>query len=102
MKIIQHAYALEVLEDKLRNGARALDVGSGSGYLTTCMAMMMGSDGLVIGIEHIPQLKTFATQNIQKDHPELLQSGHIELVGNCFLLSYACALNFVLLVQRKM
>lgn len=36
-----HAYALEVLSDKLIEGARVLDVGSGSGYLTACMAAMV-------------------------------------------------------------
>ncbi|KAF4518822.1 hypothetical protein B566_EDAN008151 [Ephemera danica] len=35
-----HAHALELLSDKLTDGARALDVGSGSGYLTVCMALM--------------------------------------------------------------
>jgi protein-L-isoaspartate(D-aspartate) O-methyltransferase len=29
---------------------RALDVGSGSGYLTACMALMVGSRGKVVGI----------------------------------------------------
>ena len=38
----QHAHALELLEEHLtRDGARALDVGSGSGYLTACMALMV-------------------------------------------------------------
>lgn len=36
-----HAYALEVLHDKLIPGSRALDVGSGTGYLTACFAMMV-------------------------------------------------------------
>uniref|UniRef100_A0A1I7XHV0 protein-L-isoaspartate(D-aspartate) O-methyltransferase n=1 Tax=Heterorhabditis bacteriophora TaxID=37862 RepID=A0A1I7XHV0_HETBA len=35
-----HASALEYLKDHLVEGACALDVGSGSGYLTTCMARM--------------------------------------------------------------
>lgn len=39
----QHAHALELLADKLVEGARALDVGSGSGYLTACMAVMVSS-----------------------------------------------------------
>jgi protein-L-isoaspartate O-methyltransferase len=29
---------------------RALDVGSGSGYLTACMALMVGTAGRVVGI----------------------------------------------------
>lgn len=36
-----HAHALEVLKDHLKVGCRVLDVGSGSGYLTACMAMMV-------------------------------------------------------------
>ncbi|XP_043521383.1 protein-L-isoaspartate(D-aspartate) O-methyltransferase-like isoform X3 [Frieseomelitta varia] len=83
-----HAYALEILEDKLHDGARALDVGSGSGYLTACMAMMLGSNGLAIGVEHIPELKAFAMQNIQKDNPELLESGRIQLVVGDGRLGY--------------
>lgn len=38
---LQHAHALELLKDQLVPGARALDVGSGSGYLTVCMALMV-------------------------------------------------------------
>ena len=37
----QHAYALELLEDQLKDGMKALDVGSGSGYLTACFALMV-------------------------------------------------------------
>ena len=36
-----HAHALETLAAHLQPGSRALDVGSGSGYLTTCMAIMV-------------------------------------------------------------
>ena len=72
---------MELLEDKLRDGNRALDVGSGSGYLTACMAKMLAPDGLVVGIDHIPELKAMAVQNIKKGNPELLESGCIELVG---------------------
>jgi serine/threonine protein kinase len=37
----EHAFALELLEKHLVNGKKALDVGSGSGYITTCFAKMM-------------------------------------------------------------
>jgi protein-L-isoaspartate(D-aspartate) O-methyltransferase len=36
-----HAYALEILKDNLKEGNRALDVGSGTGYLTACFAIMV-------------------------------------------------------------
>ena len=38
---LKHAHALELLKDHLYEGAAALDVGSGSGYLTACMAHMV-------------------------------------------------------------
>lgn len=76
---------MEILEEKLFNGARALDVGSGSGYLTACMALMTGPNGLVIGIEHIPELNLFAIDNIKKDNPELFEYGRVQFVGNYFL-----------------
>ena len=44
--IIQHAHALEILKDHLYEGARALDVGSGSGYLTACMGHMVCGIGI--------------------------------------------------------
>ena len=37
-------YALQQLEDHLKEGACALDVGSGSGYLTAAMAYMVKSN----------------------------------------------------------
>lgn len=39
--LFQHAHALELLSDHLTEGKRALDVGSGSGYLTACMALLV-------------------------------------------------------------
>ncbi|CAI5684222.1 protein-L-isoaspartate(D-aspartate) O-methyltransferase isoform X2 [Oreochromis niloticus] len=43
-----HAYALELLHDQLYEGAKALDVGSGSGILSVCFARMVSHtrDGL--------------------------------------------------------
>lgn len=38
-----HAAALESLKDHLKEGAKALDVGSGTGYLTACFAIMVFS-----------------------------------------------------------
>ena len=48
-----HAFALEHLEDVLKQGNKVLDVGSGSGYLSTCFAYLVGKSGQVIGIDHI-------------------------------------------------
>lgn len=48
-----HAACLELLQEQMHEGARALDVGSGSGYLTACMALMVGPSGYVLGIEKV-------------------------------------------------
>lgn len=45
--------ALELLEPWLQPGARVLDVGSGSGYLTACMARMVVPGGSVLGLEKV-------------------------------------------------
>lgn len=75
-----HAQALESLKDHLVEGARALDVGSGSGYLTACMGLMVGETGLAIGIDHIPELVNESIANIEKDQPQLLASKRVKLV----------------------
>jgi protein-L-isoaspartate(D-aspartate) O-methyltransferase len=48
-----------------------LDVGAGSGYLTSVLCRLVsaqgGSGGTVVGIEHIPALTTLAERNIRAD-----------------------------------
>lgn len=61
-----HATCLQLLEDNLQPGMHALDVGSGTGYLTACFALMVGPQGCVVGVEHIPELVSSSIQNIQK------------------------------------
>ncbi|XP_029674573.1 protein-L-isoaspartate(D-aspartate) O-methyltransferase-like isoform X3 [Formica exsecta] len=75
-----HAYALSILSDQLFDGAKALDVGSGSGYLSACMAYMVGSNGRVIGIEHIPELIEISTRNVREDNPHFLKENRIKFI----------------------
>lgn len=84
-----HAHALEVLSDKLTEGASALDVGSGSGYLTACFARMTGPTGRVVGIEHIDELVKMSIRNIQADDPGLISSGRVKFVVGDGRLGYA-------------
>ncbi|XP_027687290.1 protein-L-isoaspartate(D-aspartate) O-methyltransferase isoform X2 [Chelonia mydas] len=78
-----HAHALELLKDQLVEGAKALDVGSGSGYLTACFARMVGSTGKAVGIEHIEELVRESIRNVREDDPTLLTSGRVKfLVGD--------------------
>ncbi|CAF1087031.1 unnamed protein product [Didymodactylos carnosus] len=81
-----HAYALGMLKDKLVPGAKVLDVGSGSGYLTACLGLMVqGTDnngrvGKAVGIEHIPDLVKKSVDNIEKHHKQLLRDKVVEIV----------------------
>ena len=76
-----HAHALELLRGHLYEGASVLDVGSGTGYLTACMAHMIGENGVAVGIEHIKELDVAARNNLERDNPELLTSGRVLLVN---------------------
>lgn len=72
---------MSILSDQLFDGAKALDVGSGSGYLTACMAFMVGSRGRVIGIDHIPELIEISTKNVSEDCPHFIQEERVKFVG---------------------
>ncbi|KAG2500954.1 hypothetical protein HYH03_000778 [Edaphochlamys debaryana] len=79
-----HAACLELLEEQLRPGARVLDVGSGSGYLTAVLAHMAnrGPGARVVGVEHIAELVA-ASLAAARQLPwaeELLQGDTLRLV----------------------
>lgn len=88
-----HAHCLSMLEDQLVPGARVLDVGSGTGYLTALFASFVtaegNKDGVVVGIEHIPQLTAMSVENFAKDGKEhWLGDGKVELVTGDGRLGY--------------
>lgn len=66
-----------------------MDVGSGSGYLTACLARAnrkavnsdSSSEKIVVGIEHQPELVELATGNINADDPSLIANGELVIVG---------------------
>lgn len=49
----KHALGLDILSGNLKPGAKVLDVGSGSGFMSACFAFMVGPSGHVYGVEHI-------------------------------------------------
>ncbi|KAJ1939370.1 hypothetical protein EC988_007329 [Linderina pennispora] len=75
-----HAYALESLSNYLKPGMCALDIGSGSGYLTACMAAMVGTSGKAVGIEHIAELVDKSREALEQHYPEWVRSGCIKFV----------------------
>lgn len=52
----------------------------GSGYLTACMAEMVGKTGKVIGIDHISELVEQSKRNIKKGNADLLESGQLVII----------------------
>lgn len=58
------AFMLEKLRPK--KGDTILDIGCGSGYTTALLSYIVGSDGLVIGLERIPELLETARNNLEK------------------------------------
>ncbi|KAJ5162453.1 Protein-L-isoaspartate(D-aspartate) O-methyltransferase [Penicillium capsulatum] len=82
-----HGHACEYLIDYLRPGARVLDIGSGSGYLTHVLANLVTGpagqgQGQVIGIDHIPELVELARNNMNKsaDGRELQASEKVRFI----------------------
>lgn len=79
-----HATAVENLVDYMvpteaRPAPRVLDIGSGSGYLTHLMAELVGEKGLVVGVEHIKELKELGEENMGKgaEGRTFLKSGKV-------------------------
>lgn len=77
-----HANAAESLLPFLLPGAKVLDVGSGSGYLTHVFAELIKPGGQVIGVDHIQELVDLAKTNMAKSQEgrALLESGIVKFI----------------------
>ena len=77
-----HASAAESLLPYLHPSARILDVGSGSGYLTHVLANLVGPQGRVVGIEHIPGLVELSRKNMAKSQEgrSMLETEKVKLI----------------------
>lgn len=81
-----HFRALNELFPKLQPGNKALDIGSGSGYLVAVMALLVvdrddeSRSGKVIGIEHMQTLVDSSIINIGKHHQWLLNDGIVTII----------------------
>jgi protein-L-isoaspartate(D-aspartate) O-methyltransferase len=80
-----HANALQVLAPSLKPGARCLDVGCGSGYVTAAMAWIALGEpanlgqpapaatngAMAVGIEIVPSAVTLAESIVESEYPAL-------------------------------
>ncbi len=57
-------FMLELLD--VFEGAKVLDIGSGSGWSTALLGFLVGEKGGVIGLERIPELVEFGQENLNK------------------------------------
>ncbi len=71
---------MEATIAKLKDGARVLDVGSGSGYLSVCFAHLVKPRGKVVGIEHIEGLVHESIRNTRRSNANLLDSDILKFV----------------------
>lgn len=97
-----HAHAMEILRKQLsKPNARVLDVGAGSGFLTACFSRFLQaqsptSSGLVVGVEHHPELVKFAIANLNSDDPKFLSEGKVKFYQGDGRLGYEGRWNFLL------
>ncbi|XP_002969866.2 protein-L-isoaspartate O-methyltransferase [Selaginella moellendorffii] len=75
-----HGSCLELLNKHLQPGMHALDVGSGTGYLTAAFALLVGDQGRAAGVEHIPELVEQSIKNVRRSPAaSLLEPGVLSL-----------------------
>eukprot|EP00612_Vaucheria_litorea_P002461 CAMPEP_0171457068 /NCGR_PEP_ID=MMETSP0945-20130129/3293_1 /TAXON_ID=109269 /ORGANISM="Vaucheria litorea, Strain CCMP2940" /LENGTH=188 /DNA_ID=CAMNT_0011982599 /DNA_START=158 /DNA_END=724 /DNA_ORIENTATION=- len=75
-----HAWACEYLIDVIpEENGKVLDVGCGSGYLTSVLARILGPTGKVWGIDYLSPMVELSETNIKKDDPKLINSGRVNL-----------------------
>eukprot|EP01017_Pseudomicrothorax_dubius_P021053 TRINITY_DN2277_c0_g1_i6.p1 TRINITY_DN2277_c0_g1~~TRINITY_DN2277_c0_g1_i6.p1 ORF type:complete len:312 (-),score=67.62 TRINITY_DN2277_c0_g1_i6:82-1017(-) len=75
------AMALDMMKKQLRSARRILEIGSGSGYFTTCLAHATPSNAVIYALEHVPQLAESSLRNIRKHHGSFLDSGKIVVLA---------------------
>ncbi len=71
------AFMLEKLSPK--KAERILDIGCGSGWTTALLAEAVGKEGKVVGIEKIPELKSFGKENISKYN--FIEEERVEMIS---------------------
>ncbi len=61
-----HMILMMLCAATIRKGEKVLEVGTGSGYNTAILSILVGNEGKVVSIERIRDLIDFAKQNLSK------------------------------------
>ena len=68
--------------DKFRDKKlSAIDIGSGSGFMTLCLSKLLGPFSLCIGLDHIKEIVDLSKNNISKRHKHFIDMGRIKFVS---------------------
>lgn len=70
---------IELLAPKIQEGAKVLEVGSGTGFMSCVFAELAGKTGRVTALEHIREQCEDSWDIIQRVRPDLLQEGRINI-----------------------
>lgn len=75
-----HYSTLKYLGDRLVTAKNMLDIGTGSGFVSACMAELSSVDSKVFAVDHIAAINEFARFNISKICPHFIKREKIVFV----------------------
>ena len=79
------AFMCELLQPE--SGEKILDVGSGSGWTTAILAQIVGEKGFVHGVELVPELVSYGSENLAKYY--FAHASIVQATGTYGLPAYA-------------
>ena len=59
---------------------QAIDIGSGSGFMTIAISKLLGPNSITIALDHIQDILNFSKANIKKSHNQYIENGRIKFL----------------------
>ncbi len=94
-----HLYETLVAWAPIANGEQVIDLGCGSGGATRAAARVVGSEGMVVGVDASPESLAEAEARTPPDLPILYRRGEIQRLGNVPDRTFDCAIASMVLEQ---
>uniref|UniRef100_A0A8D8W1G5 protein-L-isoaspartate(D-aspartate) O-methyltransferase n=1 Tax=Cacopsylla melanoneura TaxID=428564 RepID=A0A8D8W1G5_9HEMI len=73
------ARIIELLEEKLQEGNRVLDIGSGTAFMSCVFAELVGNTGKVFAVEHMKDQCEESWDNVLNVRPDLIHDGRLHI-----------------------